>query len=103
MLDQLQKMYFSSYNDMELDNYREQKYMYIIIHLIRDHISVCIIIYKPCHIKSSLQCLHRGSYMSARVLLNLLYELICLILFFTSTQQSFSYAGRSSWVEPVLS
>ena len=29
--------------------------------------------------------------------------LFCLILFFTSTQQSFSYAGRSSWVEPVLS
>ena len=28
---------------------------------------------------------------------------VCLILFFTSTQQSFSYAGRSSWVEPVLS
>ena len=27
----------------------------------------------------------------------------CLIWFFTSTQQSFSYAGRSSWVEPVLS
>ena len=30
-------------------------------------------------------------------------KLFCLILFFTSTQQSFSYAGRSSWVEPVLS
>ena len=28
---------------------------------------------------------------------------VCLILFFTSTQQSFSYAGRISWVEPVLS
>ena len=28
---------------------------------------------------------------------------VCLIWFFTSTQQSFSYAGRSSWVEPVLS
>ena len=30
-------------------------------------------------------------------------NLFGLILFFTSTQQSFSYAGRSSWVEPVLS
>ena len=43
MLDQLQKMYFSSNNDMELDNYSEQKYMYIIIHMIRDHISVCLL------------------------------------------------------------
>ena len=71
MLDQLQKMYFSSNNDMELDNYSEPKYMYIIIHLIWDHISVYFIIYKPCHMKSSCQLLHRGPYMSAHVLLNL--------------------------------
>ena len=43
MLDQLQNMYFSSNNDMGLDNYSQQKYMYIIIHLILDHISVCLL------------------------------------------------------------
>ena len=48
MLDQLQKMYFSSNNDMELDNYSEQKYVYIIIQLIRDHLYFCL----PHHIQA---------------------------------------------------
>ena len=44
----------------------------------------------------------QGLIYSGSVIWNNL-PVFCLIWFFTSTQQSFSYAGRSSWVEPVLS
>ena len=52
-----------------------------------------------------LKTVHLSLNGTSNIVNNMKYllDFVCLIWFFTSTQQSFSYAGRSSWVEPVLS
>ena len=58
---------------------------------------------KNLNARCDLWLQHQKQLQNRISLLSLFVCFVCLILFFTSTQQSFSYAGRSSWVEPVLS